>query len=229
MTPQTITLHRANADWGEAGSSGSGQGDVAQPGDATWLFRSFNTLSWATAGGDYAASASASQSVTDTGTPEWSGAGMVADVQFWLDNAASNFGWLILGDESTTSTARKFTSREGFNPPRLTVDYTSGSTDVAGGPAADAVWFAPPWPTPASGKVHLSYTLPRGATVSLSIHDPMGRIIRRLAAGVTETAGRHATTWDGRTDSGALAGPGVYLASLVVNGDVIQHRIPLLR
>ena len=33
----------------------------------------------------------------------WSSAQMVADVQGWLDNPASNFGWLMLGDESTKS------------------------------------------------------------------------------------------------------------------------------
>jgi hypothetical protein len=224
-----VTLHRVNADWGEAGSNGSGSGAPAMPGDATWLFRFFNTLSWTAAGGDFATATSASQSVADIGSYAWTGAGLVADVQFWVDNAASNFGWLVLGDESTTSTVKKFYSNQGFTPPRLTVDYTPKATDVPSEPGAQAVWFAAPWPAPASGTVNLSYTLPHAARVSLFIHDAMGRVVRHLAAGVAESAGPHATAWDGRTDSGTHAAPGVYVASLVVDQDTYQRRVPLLR
>jgi hypothetical protein len=109
------------------------------------------------------------------------------------------------------------------------VDYTPGATDVPSGPGAEAVWFSPPWPSPASGPVNLSYALTRAARVSLSIHDAMGRIVRRLTAGVAKPAGPHATVWDGRTDSGAHAASGVYIANLVVDKDTYQRRIPLLR
>ncbi len=227
-TPRIVTLHRLSADWGEAGSLGGGAGVPAQPGDATWLFRFFNTLSWATAGGDFAAGPSASQSVAGIGPYEWTGAGLVADVQFWLDNAASDFGWLVKGDETTTTTSRKFSSSEGFTPPRLTIDFTP-FVGVPSGPGPEAVWFAPPWPVPASGTVNLSFTLPRAARVSLVIHDAMGRVVRHLAVGVAEPAGRHAIAWDGRSDSGLHAGPGLYLASLVVDKDTYPRRIALLR
>ena len=53
-----------------------------------------------TQGGDFSATVSASQSVGAIGQYTWSSAQMVADVQSWLDNPASNFGWLVLGDES---------------------------------------------------------------------------------------------------------------------------------
>jgi len=230
---RTVTLHPVSADWGEAGSSGSGAGSAALPGDATWLYRFFSTLTWTTAGGDFVAGPSASQSVAGLGSYVWTGAGLVADVQSWVGNAALNFGWLVKGDEAgTLFTVKKFTSSEGLTPlthPRLTVDYTPGTADVPPGPGAEAVWFAPPSPTPASGPVNLSYTLPRAARVSLAIHDAMGRVVRRLVAGVAEPAGRHATVWDGRTDSGTQAASGVYLANLVVDKDTYQRRIPLLR
>lgn len=229
LSARTVTLHRLSADWGEAGSTGLGSGGPALPGDATWLFRFFSSLAWTTAGGDFAAGASASQSVADIGPYVWTGAGLVADVQSWVDNPASNFGWLLKDPETATTTARKYYSREGFTPPKLTIDYTPNATDVRSGPGADAVWFAPPWPTPTSGRVNLSYTLPRAARVSLSIHDAMGSVVRRLTAGDTEPAGRHATAWDGRTDSGTYAASGVYFASLVVDKDTYQRRIPLVR
>ena len=55
------------------------------------------------AGGDFSGTASASQSVGAIGQYTWSSAQMVADVQSWLDTPASNFGWLVLGDESTST------------------------------------------------------------------------------------------------------------------------------
>jgi hypothetical protein len=224
-----FTLHRVSADWGEEGSLGSGTGSPAETGDATWLFRFFSTQAWTTPGGDFTAAPSASQVVSAIGPYEWTGAGLVADVEFWLDNPASNFGWLLLGDESTSFTVRKFYSRQGLTPPVLTVDFTPTDIGVASGPHADRVWFAPPWPTPASGPVHLSYALPRAARVSLAIHDAAGRVVRHLVADAVETAGRHATVWDGRTDTGARAASGVYVASLVVDDEAHQRRIPLLR
>ena len=49
---------------------------------------------------------------------------MVADVQSWLDNPATNFGWLVLGDESMMMmTAKRFDTRESNNPPVLTIQY----------------------------------------------------------------------------------------------------------
>jgi hypothetical protein len=228
LGPRVFTLHRVSANWGEAGSLGAGSGTPAMPGDATWQFRFFNTLAWTTAGGDFVAAPSASQSVNNLGLYAWTGPGLVANVKFWVDNPASNFGWLLLGDETTTSTVRKFYSREGLTPPKLTVDYTAGSTDVPPS-GAEAVSFAAPWPSPASERVNLSYTLPHPARVSLVIQDAMGRVVRRLATGVAAPAGRHATVWDGRTDFGTRAASGVYLARLVVDKDTYQRRITMLR
>ena len=51
---------------------------------------------------------------------------MVADVQSWLDNPASNFGWLVLGDETASATAKRFDTRESASPPMLTIQYIPG-------------------------------------------------------------------------------------------------------
>ena len=55
---------------------------------------------------------------------------MVADVQGWLDNPASNFGWLMLGDESTNLTAKRFDTRESTSPPVLAITYVRRDTDT---------------------------------------------------------------------------------------------------
>lgn len=125
-----VALHTLLASWGEGTSvspGGGGQGIAATPGDATWLARFFPGTAWANAGGDFAVSASASTSVTNTGFYTWSSAAMIADVQGWLSNPAANFGWLIRGDESAAVNAKRFDTREATTPsnrPRLTVQYT---------------------------------------------------------------------------------------------------------
>jgi hypothetical protein len=130
QTPtQTVTMHRVLADWGE-GSSNSGpsggNGAMATTGDATWLHRFYDSVTWASAGGDFAAGVSASTLVGDVGSYTWTGPGLVADVQAWVDGTLPNYGWLMLGDEATASTAKRFISREGSiesQRPTLVVEY----------------------------------------------------------------------------------------------------------
>ncbi len=125
-TPRTIELHALLADWGEGTSQASGeegQGAPATPNDATWRHRFYDTVVWSAPGGDFSPSASASQPVGDVGFYTWSSPQMAADVQLWLDNPGTNFGWLVLGDESEIATTKRFDTRESNNPPVLTIEY----------------------------------------------------------------------------------------------------------
>jgi hypothetical protein len=132
MTPAgalTVELHKLLADWGEGTSHapmGEGDGAPATPNDATWRHRFFDTIFWTMQGGDFSATVSASQSVGGVGQYTWSSAQMVADVQLWLDSPTSNFGWLVLGDETASATAKRFDTRESASPPVLTVQYIAG-------------------------------------------------------------------------------------------------------
>lgn len=126
---QPVELHRALADWGEGTSFfPGGQGALATPGDATWIHTFFSTQFWASAGGDFVAATSAAINVgTVTGPYTWPSTGqMIADVQAWLNNPGSNFGWLIKGNEAAIQTARRFGSREALpaQRPVLTVQFT---------------------------------------------------------------------------------------------------------
>src|SRR5437870_11050394 len=126
-TPRTVELHTMLADWGEGTSVAPGEegtGAPATTNDATWRHRFFDTIFWAMQGGDFSATVSASQSVGPIGQYTWSSAQMVADVQSWLDNPSSTFGWLVLGDESTNATSKRFDTRESASPPVLTIEYT---------------------------------------------------------------------------------------------------------
>jgi len=134
-TPYTGTyvtkLHRVAADWGEGASNAAfqeGAGAPALPNDVTWVYSFFNTTTWTTPGGDFVASASAQLPVaSNPAYYTWSSAQMAADVQSWLLNPASNFGWVVIGDESLEKTAERFDSREYptvARRPQLTVYYT---------------------------------------------------------------------------------------------------------
>ena len=127
-----VTMHRVLSEWGEGASSsgsggaGGGSGASAETGDATWLHRFFDTTNWTNAGGDFNAAASATTSVGGAGQYSWSGAGMVSDVQSWVDNG-NNFGWLIKGNENAAGSAKRFASREDTSDPEwqpsLSVTY----------------------------------------------------------------------------------------------------------
>ena len=127
--PRTIELHKLLADWGEGTSIAPGEegdGAPATPNDATWRHRFFDTIFWTNQGGDFSATVSASQSVGAIGQYTWSSAQMIADVQSWLDDPGSNFGWLVLGDESTILTSKRFDTRESASPPMLTIQFIPG-------------------------------------------------------------------------------------------------------
>jgi hypothetical protein len=129
-------LHRMFRPWGEGtktnGPFAIGQGQPASPGEVTWESAFHPTNHWAVPGGqagaDFAVFESASTFVEDTGnspytfgpTPE-----LAADVQLWLNQPGTNFGWMLLcADEGPRFTARRFASREDVNnAPRLVVQY----------------------------------------------------------------------------------------------------------
>jgi len=114
---QTISVHKLTADWGE-GSSASfgGNGASSASNDATWVHRFFSSTSW-------------------------SSAPMVTDMQAWVDASATNFGWLLKGNESSQQTVKKFDS--GGNSvsstrPALSITYS----------VPDSTHTPPPTPTP---------------------------------------------------------------------------------
>ncbi|MBW7904678.1 MAG: DNRLRE domain-containing protein [Phycisphaerae bacterium] len=128
---QVVALHRLTADWGEGASLAGGNqggGGPAAPGDATWLHRFFATEAWGVAGGDFAGLASSQTTVGGPGVYTWpSTAALVADVQGFLDDPGASFGWIVIGNEASGGTAKRFSTRNEPNAelrPRLTVEYT---------------------------------------------------------------------------------------------------------
>lgn len=124
----TVEVHRLLSDWGEGDSDAGGEegaGTSAQPGDATWIHTFYPSSSWLTPGGDFVGAASSSVTVGGDGNYTWpSTPDLVADVQSWLDSPSTNFGWLVMGNEFTAPSAKRFNSREnGTGVPTLTITY----------------------------------------------------------------------------------------------------------
>jgi hypothetical protein len=102
-----------------------GQGAPAEDGEATWEEAKFNQVPWTTQGGDFIGTDSASKMVAGLGPYTWTSAGLASDVQMWLDQPGTNFGWMLRGDESQTS-AKVFGAKHTATPPRLVVNYLVG-------------------------------------------------------------------------------------------------------
>lgn len=127
-------LHRMLVPWGEGSAipvnNPGGLGAPAMPGDATWLHRLAFSQTWAEPGGaadiDYSSLVSSASFIAGVGTYQFEGTqDMVNDLQSWLDQPQSNFGWMLrCQDEELPFTARRFGSREDpENAPILTIEF----------------------------------------------------------------------------------------------------------
>ena len=133
-----VELHRVTAAWGEGTSNAGaeeGMGTAATSGDATWTHRFYPTTTWSSPGGDFAAAASATLAVGNQNGPyPFTGAGLVADVQAWLDGAAPNHGWIVLAQASANKETKRFNSHENVDPatrPLLAITFTTPTSNGA--------------------------------------------------------------------------------------------------
>ena len=130
---QIVRLHPVLEEWGEAGShapQGEGGGATAEPGDATWTFTFAFDSMWASPGGDFDPTPSASTGVTGMGFYSWTSPQLAADVQLFLDRARTrspvssrNHGWIVIANELFV--AKRFDTRENSpgNRPKLTIEF----------------------------------------------------------------------------------------------------------
>jgi len=123
-------LYRVQLSWDE-GTGGSNQGAAANEGEATWDSRFHGQSQWTVPGGavetDFAANPSATAGLGGSGmfsfpdTPE-----LREDVQSWLDDPTSNFGWVLISqDEGSASSTRRIATREHPTlKPQLRIEFT---------------------------------------------------------------------------------------------------------
>jgi hypothetical protein len=84
------------------------------------------------------------------------------------------------------------------------------------------------WPNPFSSEVNISYMLDQSAFVSLYIYDVNGRAVRKLVR-ENQSAGEHQLVWDGTTEEGEKASPGIYFYSVMVDGVPVNGKLILNR
>ena len=168
---QTHSLHKLLADWGEGASdapSPEGEGTGAMAGDATWSFRVLDGETWDASGGDFEADASAGATVAGEGKYEWTSDQMVADVQTWLDDASTSFGWMLIGNERSQQTAKRFDSKENGTEsrrPDLEITFTAAAAQAQATATPPPATATPPpastaTPRPVAVPVLISAPLP---------------------------------------------------------------------
>lgn len=122
-------LHRMLEPWGEGTSFAFGGGGTApEANDATWVHRFWPATTWSVPGGVFAQASSAVKPVAGAGSYTWSTTtSLVADVQAWVNSPAQNYGWVMVGNEATLESAKRFESRESGDVtrhPTITVTYS---------------------------------------------------------------------------------------------------------
>jgi len=137
---RTYNIHRVIADWDEGDDAvGSASGNV------TWNDRKTSTP-WTTAGGDYDATATDSDTVPAS-AGAWMEWNVTADVSDFLDSTYTNYGWIIkdTSEDSATKYVSNFYSSEYTDDtsktPRLVIEYTPADT-------------SPPTPNPMTWSVN---------------------------------------------------------------------------
>ena len=130
-----FSLRRMLVSWGEgdkiALDNAGGQGAPATDGEATWNHRFVGGPAWSAPGGapddDFVDAASALGFIYGVGDSPYhfTGERMLGDVQDWVNNPLSNFGWIFMSnDEKTPFTARRFGAHESPDvPPVLTIGF----------------------------------------------------------------------------------------------------------
>jgi hypothetical protein len=134
----SVALHRILQNWGEGSSDATGQeggGATAAAGDATWTNTFTGSGTWDADGGDFISAASGATVVNNSSDYTWgSTPELVAEVQSWLNEPASNFGWILIGPEAGGQSAKRFDSREHPDAerwPRLSISFTLPSANQA--------------------------------------------------------------------------------------------------
>ncbi|HJQ98006.1 MAG TPA: DNRLRE domain-containing protein [Candidatus Polarisedimenticolaceae bacterium] len=132
VEPREYRLHRVLADWSEGPSASSGGGGAPSvTGDATWIHASYPHVFWMHSGGQFEGTPSARLEVAGPGVYRFDGEGLLRDLQLWYRHPELNFGWVLIGDETTRQNSRAFGSRENSDPalrPALELTYPRRET-----------------------------------------------------------------------------------------------------
>ncbi|MCP4547682.1 MAG: T9SS type A sorting domain-containing protein [bacterium] len=142
-----------------------------------------------------------------------------------------------LGSASVVDTMRVLwpsgVDQEFINVPTdrfMRVSEDTGLTAIVEAPAIpQPVLMLPCSPNPFNPTTIINFVLPVPLSVSLSIFDVQGRLVRVLAARKLLPAGRRGIEWNGRDGDGALVPTGVYFARLETGNGAETGRMVLIK
>lgn len=228
-TTEAVLLYRLTQAFGEGSSNAPGEegaGTAASAGDATWLHAVRPGTSWSAPGGDFVATASASRSISATGTVVWySSAVLVADVSAWLADPSQNFGWIVLGNEESSGSAMRFASRQHASTaqrPILRVFYSQTATFTEQQEQPSSFAISSSWPNPFTSISTLSMITDRTENVLLEVVDVHGRTVFRTERQLQ--SGSNDIQLDGSAWS-----PGVYWVRLRTESGMLTRSVVKLR
>ena len=238
-TDSKVNSQRGNYPYGKVGSAtwtslnGSKLGNCVSPGYSSTCFEPID---------GYKGDLSRSQFYVATRyfneDASWPGGGSTSKSQLLPWAADQYLQWSIGDPVSWKERVRNAAIYEYQNKRNPFVDHPEfaiaiyDSTNVAGVDPADAPRHAmlqAARPNPFQGRTVLAYDLPRQGRVVLRIYDVSGRFVRSLVPGVVQEAGHHSVEWDGRDESGAVTGAGLYFGRLEAGGESDVRRVVRIR
>jgi len=116
--PMELRVHEVLADWNEGPSnSPAGVGVTAEAGDVTWVHTSYATdpseaTYWLHNGGQFGGAPLASAAMGPDNTWRFSSPELTSLVLRWIADPTTNFGLIVLGNETVHQTAKTIASRE---------------------------------------------------------------------------------------------------------------------
>ena len=118
----------------------------------------------------------------------------------------------------------------GCESAKSTPDHATPSvaTAVPGALGPEATRLGMNHPNPFNPATTLSYNLPSGVQVQLTVYDMRGREVATLED-AWQPAGHYRLLWDGKDRWGQRVGTGVYLARLRAGNAAMMRKMVLLR
>lgn len=161
------------------------------------------------------------------------GALAVSDDRLLVPDFSSDL--LLVEDPASPGAPTAYVVGDGPIALAVVEDPTAHETPEVGGEIAardaasvDRVSLAPVRPNPSRGPVELAVRAPAGTVAAVTIYDVHGRRVRELGSR-TAASGLALFPWDGTSDAGSAAGPGVYFARAASAKGVAVTRVLRVR
>lgn len=154
----------------------------------------------------------------------WTASGGVSAVTDWTQALAPPGGFAAISSFGQDAAGELYILDHGAG----SIYRLELSTSGAAPPPAVRPWLGQNEPNPFNPETRLTYSMPDGGMVTLSVHDVTGRRVRILAQGPV-AAGEHAATWDGRAADARAMPSGVYFARLATASGVTVTKMLLAR